>query len=342
MAGIAAPQLSVVVTIAPGQTPDATVYFPAVSPLGQMLAAMLPRHIAVRHAADAANNVPALLSLPHWVVASLFLARSTFSHDFGSHPAKPSVLNASFTPGFWSRVISHYVDRGLLQEELASTRDIRAAVLALEVDDATLVIAPADLAPSAPLDVPAVTGPPTAARAAVAAVAAVGRGRNGTAAVQARAAVPAAPGPTITPAVLGPIRLSFFALSPLASFEDQGNSRAPLTGLSFLLSHLGPTFSPAPRTDTSGILQSAAEIVRLGLTAKFGNVLGEGALARQLPGFINEAATNFTHLLTSDSLEPAVLEDQLSSAVRLLTGSADDRVSIERHRAIHAIQRVSS
>ena len=144
----------------------------------------------------------------------------------------------------------------------------------------------------------------------------------------------------ITPAVPGPARLLYLALSTLTSFEDVSNPRAPLSGLAFLLGHLGPTFTSAPRADASGILQSAAEIVRHGLTAKFGNVLGEGGLARQLPGFINMVAANFTNLFVSDSLEPAALEDQLSSAIRLFIGSADARTTVERHRAIHATSRV--
>jgi hypothetical protein len=75
---------------------------------------------------------------------------------------------------------------------------------------------------------------------------------------------------------------------------------------------------------------------------KFGDVLAEGALARQLPGFINTVASNFTSLLSSDSFAPAVLEAQLSSAVRLLIGSADERAGIERQRALFAIPRVRS
>ena len=91
MAGIAAgnPPLTVVVTMAPGPTPDAPVSFPAISPIGQMLAAMFTADIAVRHAADVANNLPARISLAQWVVARLFLARCTFSDDFPIHPAKP-------------------------------------------------------------------------------------------------------------------------------------------------------------------------------------------------------------------------------------------------------------
>ena len=117
MAGIVAgnPLMTVVVTIAPGLTPDAQVFFPAISPIGQMLARLFPADIAIRHASDVANNLPERISLAQWAVARLFLARCNLSDDFAIHPAKPSPLNASFTAAFWSRVLSHLVDLGLLQ-----------------------------------------------------------------------------------------------------------------------------------------------------------------------------------------------------------------------------------
>ena len=214
-------------------------------------------------------------------------------------------------------------------------------MLSLAVNNDVLAIRPADLSPSAPFDTPAVMGPAIAPRPARAAVAARGgRGANRARAVAAQAAVPGAPGAVITPAVSGPARLRYLSLATLTSFVDSSNPIAPLTGLAFFLGHLGSTLTSACRADDSGILQSAAEIVRHELTAKFGDVLGESALARQLPGFVNMVAANFTSLFSSDSFEPAVLEAQLSSAVRLLIGSADERSSIERHRAIFAISRV--
>ncbi len=71
-----------------------------------------------------------------------------------------------------------------------------------------------------------------------------------------------------------------------------------------------------------------------------GGESGEGALARQLPGFINAVAANFTTLFESDSFAPADLEVELSSAVTLFVGSSDARASVERQRAIFAIPRV--
>jgi hypothetical protein len=152
--------------------------------------------------------------------------------------------------------------------------------------------------------------------------------------------VPGALGAIISQPAFGPANLRFLALATVISFVDASNPIAPLTGLAFLVGHLGDTLTPDCRTDDAGILPSAAEIIRHGLKLKFGDVLSEGALARQLPGFINAVAANFTTLLESDSFAPADLEVELSDSVTLLVGSSDERASVERQRAIFAIPRV--
>ncbi len=76
--------------------------------------------------------------------------------------------------------------------------------------------------------------------------------------------------------------------------------------------------------------------------ASLGDILGEGALARQLPAFINSVAANFTTLFQSDSFAPADLEIELSHAVTLFVGSSDARAGVERQRAIFAIPQVHS
>jgi hypothetical protein len=340
MAGIVVvnPDSTVVVSIAPGLTPDAQVLIPASSPMGHMLASLFFAGFVGRRAADAVNNVPELISVPQWAIARLFLARCNFSDNF--LPARLSPLNVSFTAAFWSRILSHFVELGLLQDAHTSPRALIDAVLTLPVDDDVLAIRAADVCPSAPFDTPAVRGADVAPVPAVPASAARGSGRNRVPATIAQAAVPGAPGAIISHPVLGPPNLRFLALATLLSFVDASNPVAPLTGLAFLIGHLGDTLTTGCRIDDAGILQSAAEIIRHGIKLKFGDVLGEGALARQLPGFINAVAANFTTLFESDSFAPADLEVELSSAVTLFVGSSDARASVERQRAIFAIPRV--
>jgi hypothetical protein len=342
MAGVVVvnPYSPVVVSIAPGLTADAQVLIPASSPMGHMLASLFFANFVGRRAADVANNVPELISIPQWAIARLFLARCSFSDIFP--PARLSPLNVSFTAAFWSRVLSHFAELGLLQDAHASPRALVNAVLTLPVDDDVLAIRATDVCPSAPFDTPAVRGADVAPRSAVAATAALGSGRNRVPATLARVAVPGAPGTIISHPALGPPNLRFLALASIDSFVDANNPVAPLAGLAFLVGHLGETLTTGCRTDDAGILQSAALIIRHGIKTKFGDILGEGALARQLPAFINSVAANFTTLFQSDSFAPADLEIELSHAVTLFVGSSDARAGVERQRAIFAIPQVHS
>ncbi len=317
MAGFIAgnPSTTVVTDCDAVLTAASLVYIPASSPLGQSWAFLYPDAVGL-HPANAPMHPADRVSLPQWAVIKFFLPRCSLSAAMAPPPLGLSFFTANFTSAFWSRILSHLVDQGMLDSVSDSPRALAKTILALSVDKAVMTVNTSDLAPVEPFDTPPFYGPLVAA-------------------------MPAAPPHVVTPSAPGPQELRFLAIAPAAAFADTRNTTAPLAGFAFLCGHLGATCTSASRTDPSGILHSAAAVLRRGLLSKFGNHVGDGPLSRQLPSFANALVSNFTTFLETDSTLPAELEVQLSDAVQLFVGSPDERASIERQRAIFATSQVS-
>lgn len=309
------------------------IYLPANEPL--VLA--YPCLPWVQHVA--AGGAQQQASLPQFVAIRVFLLRNAI----GTGPNDLAIartrtpLTISFSAGAWSRWLTELVASGILANApYARLRDSDAVLLEMTITTpANLEVLAGDYSPFedfASAGTPGVPG--------VAARPALGRGttvRDGPnqaarAAVAAVAAIPPNPGPP---------ELAFIQSASLVVLNLPG-SHAPLQSFCRLVGALGPAGSRAIRDDLTSTVRTTALSLRvhLGKSLGLGSSLAltasnDAALAREMSTSIASAYDALTTDLALNEASEFGLSRELLDAYLFLLGSAADVEAVLTRRLIY-------
>ena len=253
--------------------------------------------------------------LPHATVTKVFLAPCNLNaaqeHQTRFESFNP--LTFRLTAAAWSRILSEYVDSGLLDATFDSPRELRRALNNLSIQNPTqLQLEPDDIVGAETFDAPAVQTQTAAGR---------GRGHGGRGGGQ----------PQLQPSVPGPPALTFLDLSSLTILQ-QPDSPEPLLPLAKIVGLLGACHTRASRMQPTSPAALFADLIVPNICSRLGAPNASPALvASNLADFL--ASTELPDIYLPTAVDPAACREELLDGIHY-RGTQEQRATVERRRCL--------
>lgn len=287
-------------------TPETMVYVPSDNPLVTKSPFL---------AWSTNNDQPNLSGLPHAIFTKLFLPKCYLNPD---HVAQHQFQNFNpltfrLTADAWQRILTQYIDSGLLDADFNTVRELQDVIQNLTIIQPTaLQLEPQDINAAETFDAPATAGAQHAA----------GRGKGRGRGAQELPAQPAVPGP---PA------LNFINLTSINTLQNHDTPN-PLTPLAQVAGLLGACHTRASRLPQTSPAALFADLVVPNICSRLGAPNASPALvASNLADFLT--SNELPDIYRPDNLSPSSCREELLDGIHF-RGSREQRVTVERRRCL--------